>query len=183
MEQAKFTYFPLGKDFEKQTKTIKDQGEKQVDSLKTLKLKELKPKKAKLIEHDNYFLNKMAEIRKSFKQIYFLYLTYNFKNLNLAPINFIRFKGPNNISKSIHNVDITIEDVEKEQTKIKLDLSHIKQGPPQHKSPEQLNTIERVENLYESREEVVKMFNDYAKNMSRNINESKQGKGRKDINS
>ena len=114
MEQAKFTYFTLGKDFEKQTKTIKDQGEKQVDSLKTLKLKELKPKEAKLIEHDNYFLNKMAAIRKSFKQMYFLYLTYNFKNLNLAPINFIRFKGPNNISKSIHNVGITIEDVEKE---------------------------------------------------------------------
>ena len=26
-EQAKFTYSPLGKDFEKQTKTFKDQGE------------------------------------------------------------------------------------------------------------------------------------------------------------
>ena len=26
IEQAKFTYFPLGKAFEKQTKTIKDQG-------------------------------------------------------------------------------------------------------------------------------------------------------------
>ena len=28
-EQAKFTYFPLGKAFEKQTKTSEDQGEKQ----------------------------------------------------------------------------------------------------------------------------------------------------------
>ena len=27
-EQAKFTYSPLGKDFEKQTKTIEDQGKK-----------------------------------------------------------------------------------------------------------------------------------------------------------
>ena len=26
IEQAKFTYFPLGKTFEKQTKTIEDQG-------------------------------------------------------------------------------------------------------------------------------------------------------------
>ena len=32
IEQAKFTYFPLGKPFEKQTKTIKDQGEKQVNT-------------------------------------------------------------------------------------------------------------------------------------------------------
>ena len=30
IEQAKFTYSPLGKAFEKQTKTIKDQEEKQI---------------------------------------------------------------------------------------------------------------------------------------------------------
>ena len=36
IEQAKFTYSPLGKAFEKQTKTIKDQGEKQVNALKSL---------------------------------------------------------------------------------------------------------------------------------------------------
>ena len=30
IEQAKFTYSPLGKAFEKQAKTIKDQGEKQI---------------------------------------------------------------------------------------------------------------------------------------------------------
>ena len=37
IEQAKFTYSPLGKAFEKQIKTIEDQGEKQVESLKTFK--------------------------------------------------------------------------------------------------------------------------------------------------
>ena len=31
IEQANFTYSPLGKAFEKQTKTIKDQGEKQIE--------------------------------------------------------------------------------------------------------------------------------------------------------
>ena len=40
-EQAKFTYFPLGKAFEKQIKTIDDQGKKQIDTLKTLKPKEV----------------------------------------------------------------------------------------------------------------------------------------------
>ena len=34
IEQAKFTYSPLGKAFEKQIKTIEDQGQKQVDKLK-----------------------------------------------------------------------------------------------------------------------------------------------------
>ena len=40
-EQAKFTYFPLGKAFQKQIKTIEDQGKKQIDTLKTLKPKEV----------------------------------------------------------------------------------------------------------------------------------------------
>ena len=35
IQQAKFNYSPLGKALEKQRKTIKDQGEKQVDALKT----------------------------------------------------------------------------------------------------------------------------------------------------
>ena len=35
IQQAKFNYSPLGKAIEKQIKTIKDQGEKQVDALKT----------------------------------------------------------------------------------------------------------------------------------------------------
>ena len=35
IQQAKFNYSPLGKAIEKQRKTIKDQGEKQVDTLKT----------------------------------------------------------------------------------------------------------------------------------------------------
>ena len=37
IEQAKFTYSPLGKAFEKQTKTIKDQGQKQAEALNTSK--------------------------------------------------------------------------------------------------------------------------------------------------
>ena len=37
IEQAKFTYSPLGKAFEKQIKTIEDQGKKQVEALNTLK--------------------------------------------------------------------------------------------------------------------------------------------------
>ena len=37
IEQAKFTYSPLEKAFQKQTKTIEDQGKKQVDALESLK--------------------------------------------------------------------------------------------------------------------------------------------------
>ena len=48
IEQTQFTYSPLGKAFEKQLKTIEDQGQKQVDALKDLKPKEqIKPIKDK----------------------------------------------------------------------------------------------------------------------------------------
>ena len=40
IEQAKFTYSPLEKAFEKQIKTIEDQGKKQTDALESLKPKE-----------------------------------------------------------------------------------------------------------------------------------------------
>ena len=36
-----------------------------------------------------------------------------------------------------------------------------------------------IKNLYNSREEIVQMFNDYAENLSKNIYESKQGAGLK----
>ena len=40
IEQAKFTYSPLGKAFEKQIKTIEEEGIKQVEALKALNPKE-----------------------------------------------------------------------------------------------------------------------------------------------
>ena len=42
IEQAKFTYSSLGKDFEKQIKIIEDQGEKQIHALENLKDQEKK---------------------------------------------------------------------------------------------------------------------------------------------
>ena len=37
MEQRKFTYFLLGKAFDRQIKTIEDHGKKQIETLKNLK--------------------------------------------------------------------------------------------------------------------------------------------------
>ena len=119
----------MGKAFKKQTKTIKDQGEKQVNDLKSLEsLKPKKLKEGKPIEYNDYgdyFLNGSAEIRKNKEPIDFLNLSYNFKGPKIAPISFIKFKCPNNIFKSIYNGNIALEDVEKEQTKLKSDLKHI----------------------------------------------------------
>ena len=44
IEQAKFTYSPLGKAFEKQTKTIGDQVEKQIKAINDSAIKKYIPK-------------------------------------------------------------------------------------------------------------------------------------------
>ena len=174
IEQAKFTYSPLGKAFEKQIKTIEDQGKKPTDALVDLKPKEIKPRETKSNRYGDYFIDGLAKIRESYKPIDFNDLTYNFKDLKIALVGFIKFKGPLHIFKSIYNGDITLESVEKEQIELRKDLGRIKQGDPRDKSEEKKKTIDNIKNLYNSREEVVKMFNNYARNMSKNIYDSKQ---------
>ena len=81
------------------------------------------------------------------------------------------------ICKSIYESDKTLEDVEKEQIELKRDLGRIKQGDSKDKSQEQEKIINNVKNFYNPREEVIQMFNDYDKNTSRNIYDSKEGTG------
>ena len=171
IEQAKFTYSLLGKAFEKQTKTMEDQGKKQIDALGDLKPKEIKPRETKPNKYGDYFLDGLPKIWESYKPIDFNNLTYNFKDSRIDSVDFIKSKGPLHIFKSIHNGD---KDIEKEQIKLKRDLGCIKQGDPRNRSEKQQNTIDDIENLYNSREEVIKMFNDYARNISKNIYDSKQ---------
>ena len=63
IEQAKFTYSPLGKAFEKQTKTIEDKGEKQI--------KAIQDNRKQLISDDDY-KNRLliSKEREIFKDIY-----------------------------------------------------------------------------------------------------------------
>ena len=70
VEKGTFTYFPLGKAFEKQTKTIEEQGEKQVEALEVLKpntqklaIKDAIPENA-LTEEAKNELSKIKEIEK-----------------------------------------------------------------------------------------------------------------------
>ena len=74
----------------------------------------------------------------------------------------------------MHNGDVSLEDIVEEQIKFKRNLTNIKQGNPKNRSKEQQQTINNATNPYNTKQEVVKVFNDYAKNMSRNIYESKQ---------
>ena len=78
------------------------------------------------------------------------------------------------ILKNIYKCYITLENVEKEQIQFRKDLGRIKQSDPRDKSPEEEKTINNIKNLYNLREITVQLFNDYTKNMSRDIYDSKQ---------
>ena len=95
IQQAKFTYSLLEKAFEKQIKTIEDQGKKQVDALESLKPKEeTKPienksnnqSKATIIF--NELINKRKELMSE------LYNSVHYNNLKfecIGPTNDVSF--------------------------------------------------------------------------------------------
>ena len=88
IQQAKFNYFPLGKALEKQSKTIEDQGEKQVDALKTSykklpSIKDFIPTEKFSLEIINE-IKKIEEIEKNVDRDKMVYKstskTYDFRN-------------------------------------------------------------------------------------------------------
>ena len=105
IEQAKFTYSPLGKAFEKQTKTIEDQGKKQVKAIQDNKQlvninnddykdKLLLSKERNLKDIYNKRLDKIEEINNKIDYNNLNYVVlgtggeYNFNNLD-DPLTFL----------------------------------------------------------------------------------------------
>ena len=83
IEQARFTYSPSGKAFEKQIKTIEDQGQKQIDALKVLESKAIESESNKPVITQNFYdkilEERMDEILKLSDKIDFDNLICNFK--------------------------------------------------------------------------------------------------------
>ena len=121
IEQARFTYSPLGKAFEKQIKTIEDQGKKQVDALESLKPKEqTKAITYKSDDDDNTPISKeiydeileerMDEILKMSREINYSNLVYDFKGTTPS-INFTIFGGPMYTYNQLKNGEKTLQRV------------------------------------------------------------------------
>ena len=148
IEQAKFTYSPLGKAFEKQIKTIEDQGKKQVDALKVLEPKAIesgsnnKPILTKEI-YDKILEERMDEILKMSREINYSNLVYDFKGPTPS-INFAIFGGPMYTYNQLKNGEKTLQQVEEEQKYLKKYLNEITSGNPKHKSEKQSYTIKNV---------------------------------------
>ena len=119
IEQAKFTYSPLGKAFEKQIKTIEDQGKKQVMALNTLKsddneltIEDVIPKSVFVNDGAKKELDKIKEIEKNADREKLSYETdehiYSFKN----------FQTMQTFGRDIYNGEITLQEVENQPRKL-----------------------------------------------------------------
>ena len=123
IKQTKFTYSTLGKAFEKQIKTIEDQGKKQSDALRNLKPK--KQTKAityksddgnTLISKEIYYEileERMDEILKMSREINYSNLVYDFKSPTPS-INFAIFGGSMYTYSQLKNGEETLQQVEEE---------------------------------------------------------------------
>ena len=120
IEQARFIYSPLGKAFDKQIKTIEDQGKNQFDALNTLKSdnnKELEIKNEDIIPKSAFAsdeaieeLNKILRIEKDVGREKLVQdtgkYTYDFRTFNT-----IRTFG-----EDIYDGKITLEEADEDQT-------------------------------------------------------------------
>ena len=135
IEQARFTYSPLGKAFEKQIKTIEDQGEKQIKAIQDQgQVKSIK--KYSYDDEDTPFISKQKEIfnklvDKRIEKITDLDEKVNSDNLiykykrNINDVNVNNFDNALDIVK-IQDGKKELNNVKKNQEKFKSLLSEIK---------------------------------------------------------
>ena len=162
IQQAKFNYSPLEKAIEKQLKTIKDQGEKQVFALESLKLpdrkltpikdfipiKNLNPEIIKEIE-------RIEEIEKKVDRNKMVYKgtnkTYDFRN----------FKTIRTFGNEIRNNVISLDTANIEQANL---LSYVydfsKKTRPRNPAQRQLKAdiVDSITSIVQGREMVINAF-------------------------
>ena len=119
IEQVKFTYSPLGKDFEKQTKTIEDQGKKQVKAIQDKQIVNINNNDDDY--QDKLLLSKERELNNK--------IDYN--NLKYAVVNsgktfdFSNLKDPLTLLNGIKKGEISLEEAKNNQQNYLNHLNNI----------------------------------------------------------
>ena len=159
IEQAKFTYSPLGKAFEKQTKTIEDQGEKQINAINDSTIKKYIPENI-LNDETKKELDKISEIEKDVdreKLVYKTYIhTYDFKN----------FQTIRTFARDIYNGETSLEEANEDQRKLLDEIIYFnKKTKPKNErtKQEKEDVIKNLRNFYNGRKKslmllIVKYF-------------------------
>ena len=141
IEQARFTYSPLGKAFEQQIKRIEDQGKKQVGALEKLKLEVQKKtiedtannqSRATIIFND--LINKRKELMSE------LYDSVDYKNLNfdyIGPtkdVSFYEYKDSKKLFNATKNSHIKFSEAKNNQNEFLNELNEVKIGKKNSKT-------------------------------------------------
>ena len=161
IEQAKFTYSPLRKAFEKQIKTIDDQGQKQVDALNTLKsnnqltIEDVIPKNALNNDEAKKELDKIKEIEKNVDREKLIYetneYTYSFKN----------FQTIKTFGRDIYEGEITIKEADEYQADLLVEIMNFKKNTKprsQEKKQEKEIVLKNLYKFWEGREKILDAF-------------------------
>ena len=128
IEQAKLTYYPLGKAFEKQIKTIENQWEKQIKAIqdqghaKKIKNYDYNDKDSPSILKQKEIFNKLAdkklkEITELDKKVNLDYLVYRYKGRS-PDENFDKYDNAIDLFNKIQDGDIELTNAKKWSNKI-----------------------------------------------------------------
>ena len=177
IQEAKFNYSPLGKALEKQVKTIKDQGEKQVVALESLKdpdkklpaIKDFTPTENLNPEIINE-IKRIEEIEKNVDRNRMVYKgtneTYDFRN----------FKTIRAFGNEIRNNIISLDTANIEQANLLSYISDFMKTKPRDPEKRKLRSdvLNSVTELVKGREMVLNAFKSRIFQVSK---ESQKGEG------
>ena len=164
IEQSKFEYSPLEKAFEKQIKTIEDQGERQIKAIQS--------NKQQLISDDDYKNKLISKEREIFKDIYNKRLDkieelnnkIDYDNLiyvverSGVEYNFNKVKHPTNLLNDIKEGKISIEEAKEKQKDCYNYLNMIRTG---NKTASQKTALANINIHYNARNSAIKFIEDY----------------------
>ena len=175
IQQAKFNYSPLGKALEKQVKTIKDQGEKQVDALKTLYKKLPSIKDFVQTEKFNLeIINEIKRIEEIEKNVDRDKMVYKSTNRNY---DFRGFKTIRTYGNDIRNNVISLKAANLEQANLMAHLyDFTKNRKPQNPEQKKLkcDVLNSVGSLAKGREP---MYNAFRSGIFHRLENSQEGEG------
>ena len=165
IQQAKFNYSPLGKVFEKQRKTIEDQGEKQVKAIQDNQLVNIKnyDYKNKLLfskEREIFkevYNKKLDEIEEMNNKIDYDDLEYVVLSNDMA-YNFYVEKDPISLLDDIKSGKTTLKEAKDAQENYRYYLNIILKG---NKNDIQKRTLANINMFYNARDNALKFIEDF----------------------
>ena len=183
IQQAKFNYSPLGKVFEKQRKTIEDQGEKQVKAIQDNQLvnienydyknKVLFSKEREIFK--DIYNKKLDEIEEMNNKIDYNDLEYVVLSNDMA-YNFSVEKDPISLLNDIKSGKTTLKEAKDAQENYRYYLNIIRKG---NKNDNQKRTLGNIKMFYNARDNAIKIIEDYGSMIldARRLAEEQKGTG------